>query len=195
MNNPLTFRDDLPYDERIAAKDSQENYLWERIKEKTPFIIKVASEAQDRRGIDATVTGLKGMNGFPEQTVQLKMRQAGDDVLLETIRPLERYGFSGALTGRDMGTRVGLYFCIDRAQTLRVFDGDALKKVAEEMSLNFMKHHVQNKGIHTLTFKQGQAKIVTDPSSQCSHGMGKVKKLVVFIDPKVIQPIFSFKLI
>lgn len=182
------------YEQRIHDKEAQEKELWDRIKNKIPWTVEQTTQQQDQGGIDAIITGLKGGRPSPKSSIQLKMRQSGDDVLLEVIRPWPPKDLNNPWTGRDLKTNVYLYYCVDTKGLLRIFAADMLKNTAKDLASQFIARNKNNPSIRSANFPQGEVKIVTDPSQQASYTLGKVDKLVVFIRPSVLKPTYTIQL-
>jgi hypothetical protein len=190
--------DSLPYADRIENKEEHENFLWTKITDKIPWVIQRASAEDDKRGIDAWAVGLK--NGpittpITPKSIQLKMRQyGGDDVLIEMVRPWPPTNFDHPWTGRDIKTSVHFYYSVSLEGELRIFMAQSLKDVAIKMCSQFIAKFHKSPDLKTLKLAEGEAKIITDPSEQSMYGMGKVQKLVAFVNPSVVKPTYLFKL-
>ena len=195
VKNRPNVDDSLSYKERIANKDEHENYLWEKIGNKVPWVIEKASISDDKRGIDAWAVSLKGGKEIKPKSIQLKMRHyGGDDVLLEMVRPWPPKDLDEAWTGRDIKTQVDYYYSVSTEGSLRIFNAIALKKLAQKMCSEFIKRFKRKPDLKTLKLPEGEAKIITDPSEESTFGMGKVQKLVTFVNPEVFKPTYVIQL-
>lgn len=187
--------DSLSYEERIHNKDEHENYLWTKIVDKVPWVIQRASAEDDKRGIDAWAVALKNGPEIAPKSIQLKMRQqGGDDVLVEMVRPWPPHDLKSPWTGRDIKTRVDYYYSVSTQGALRIFNANTLKDVAVRMCLQFINKSRSKPNLKTLRLQEGEAKIITDPSEESMYGMGKVQKLVAFINPAVLKPTYVIQL-
>lgn len=187
--------DSLSYEERMHNKDEHEAFLWSRITTKVPWNIKKSTDEEDKRGIDAWAVSLK--NGFRirPKSIQLKMRHSGgDDVLIEMVRPWPPKDAKNIWTGRDIKTKVDYYYSVSTQGLLRIFNARTLKELAIQMCSQFIGRFNLNPYIKTMSFREGEVKIITDPSEESTFGMGKVKKLAAFINPLVLKPTYIVQL-
>jgi hypothetical protein len=182
------------YDVRIAQKTVLEEKLWAKIMPIVPWEIEVSSKEQDMKGIDATYCKLRsGLNVTPKK-IQLKTRDSGDDILVELIAPWE--GMKSAQdikwNGRDGRTNVDKYFCLDTKNILRIIDAPYLKSLAQNMALKFIEAFKKKPSIKGLKVETGEIKIVKEPGTELKYNVGKVDKMVVFIDPAKIVIQYKF---
>lgn len=189
------FEDSLGYEERIHNKEEQESFLWDKICDAVPWNIKRASIGEDKKGIDAWIVSLKNGPPTTPKSIQLKMRQyGGDDVILEMVRPWPPKDFKNVWTGRDIQTKVDYYYSVSTKGVLRIFKATILRGAAIRMCGGFMDQYQNNNELKFLKFVDGEAKILTDPSNEATTSMGKVQKLVAFINPNTITPTYSIQL-
>ena len=187
--------DSLSYQERIERKDEHEDYLWEKIVDKIPWVIERATAEDDKRGIDAWAVSLKGNGPITPKSIQLKMRHyGGDDVLVEMVRPWPPKDLDDCWTGRDIKTQIDYYYSVSTTGSLRIFRAVALKKLAVEMCSQFVKKFKEDSTLKSFKLHEGEVKIITDPSEESTYGMGKVQKLVAFINPEVFKPTYVIQL-
>lgn len=187
--------DSLSYEDRINNKDDHEDYLWKKICAQVPWEIEKASIEDDKRGIDAWAVALKGNGPIKPKSIQLKMRHyGGDDVLTEMVRPWPPKDLDNCWTGRDIQTKVDYYYSVSTKGSLRIFKAVALKEQALNICSKFIEKFKHNPKLNNLKLAEGEAKIITDPSEESTYGMGKVQKLVAFINPEVFKPTYIVQL-
>jgi len=187
-----------PFNERMEIKKIKEQALWERIYVKIPWEIEIASTSQDMRGIDAFVVGLKNGPSMAPKTVQLKERHSVGDVALELVKPFKldkngRFEDHG-LTGKDMITTVDLYFCVDSASTLRIYNGTKLKTSAVTMGESFIRLLKYNPRKTRETYPDGAVAVIQDPSPEATGNSGSVEKIMAYINPDIVTPIYTLQL-
>lgn len=171
------------YEKRIRQKEAVESFIWDKINDVVPWQVVQTGTKEDMAGIDAVYWQTKDGKPVSEKSVQLKMRESGDDILMEVIKPWPIQNAENLWSGRDMKTPVDEYFCIDRDGMLRIIPAERLKRIAKDMVKEFVQQYRSNPSLRSAHLQSGTVKIVTDPSSEAAHDMGKVNKLVVFIEP------------
>ena len=189
------FDNTRPYDERMMDKDEHEAFTWDRVLQQVPWVLKKSTTHQDRnKGIDAIITGLKsGMPSTP-QTVQLKIRQSGNDVLLETIKPYPPPNINNPWTGKDSKSEADLFYCVDSTGILRIFKAEKLQNAAKELSSQLLLINTNNPQIKKYRGSYGEARIVLEPSQQANYKQGKVNKMIALINHGIIKPIYTIQL-
>lgn len=180
------FDDRAGYNERIERKDIHEAPLWEAIQEALPWVIERGTAEEDMGGIDGWYDHLKGGATVTRKTIQLKMRQSGDDILLEVIKP-----WRGLIeySGRDVvGAAVDIYFCVNSRRVLRVYTAGVLMGVVNRLIEGFRGKGERYYG------EEGEVRVVTDPSHESNYKHGKVKKVVVFVNPLKVKCMYEVQL-
>jgi len=184
------------YKERIQRGKATEERILNALNNnnKFPYTIRPASREQDMyQGIDALIDSDKDGNKLNNTwTVQIKERRSGNDILLEVIKPWR--GDPTEMTGRDMKNTPGLYFMIDSNKVLRIIKGDDVKRaVSESMQESTEQYNPESRN-NTYDTKNGQVKIVTDPSSQTNYSTGKVDKVNIFLNPNALDVVMAIPL-
>ena len=177
------------YSERIAQKKPMEEALWKRISNAVPWDIEISSKSEDLHGIDSKYCKIKNGNPVKLTTVQLKFRQTGNDILMETILGWKGLGSVDEIkwNGRDVRWEVGEYFCVDPKFILRIVDASYLKKIAKQMTTEFVMAHLKDKNIKSIRTSFGDVRIKKEESPNASFGVAQVEKILVFIEPEKIQ--------
>jgi len=180
-----TINIEASYHDRIAQKEVMENNLWRRIKQVVPWKIEVSTVREDvNYGIDA-----KCFMGSDSKSIQLKQRNTGNDILMETILVPENVRSLDTIvwTGRDSKHDVDLYFCVDTKYILRIVDGIYLQDTARIMSKEFLQKYLNDKNTTYVRTLYGDVRIKREESEQASFKIGKVNKILVFIEPDKIS--------
>jgi len=199
----------MDYTESIAVEDLEVRLIegkilemdtYNQLKEKGPWKLERATVNQDKGGIDAFIVGFKdGREIKSPRKIQIKNRQTGDDVLVETVKPVDvkdgEINFKG-FTGRDMREDVSLYCCVDTKKRLMMFKGKRVKDAAKDMTEEFLRfykdHRLPDKPDKVCSL--GVVKMRKDHSDEATYGMGKVDKILVFISPSCMKPDYQIQL-
>jgi hypothetical protein len=186
---PVYFDNRANYKDRMKQKQLVEENLWEKIQAKVPWQLNISDAQKDMSGIDASFDTLKDGRPVSKKTIQLKAREyGGDDITMELIRPWrEKIEF----TGRDGKINVDKYFCIDTNKTLRIIDGHYLKSIAQNMVVKFVSAYQKNKSLQLLKTDNGDVRIFREPSQESTNTIGKVDKILVFINPSTVKVLFE----
>jgi len=184
---------------RIDEGKRREDDIIERINQATPFILQTTGQEDDIMGIDAYMVGYKGSK-TPFSTplkVQIKHRlKGGDDLGLEIMKgwppespDIRRISFDG----KDMKTPIDYYFHVDRSGTIRVFNGKAIREIAETMGRSAVSawgHHVFN-GRRYDASPFGEVLIVPERGGGGKRTKNNLK-VITYIDLNEISPTYEF---
>jgi len=184
--------------DRITEGKKRESKIIKKINELTPFILEVSSEEEDIAGIDAHMIGCKGKKSFkPPLRIQIKQRlKGGDDLGLEIIKgwPPDSFDIRKiSFNGKDMKTDIDYYFHIDRTGKIKIFNGRAIREIAESMGKSAIidwghnifkgrKHKTSPYGEVVVVYEQGQGGNRT--KNNC--------KVLTYIDINKISSTYEF---
>jgi len=190
-----------PIGDRIEEGKKREDEIIDRINAGTPFILEHSGREADIRGIDAYMVGYKGRaERFPTPlTVQIKQRiKSGDDLGLEIMKgwpPPSADIRSIKWDGKDMKTPIDYYFHVDRAGTIKIFNGKAIREIAESMGTSAVTAwgHQAFNGRRYNAAPYGEVLIVPE------RGIGGRKtknnfKVITYINVTELSPTYEFTL-
>ena len=190
-----SFDNTRPYNDRMESKNDHEDFTWDKIKKAVPWTIERSTFHQDtRQGIDAIITGLKSGQPISKKYVQLKMRQYANDVSMEVIKPYPPLNPNNPWTGKDIKSEADEFYCVDASGVLRIFNTTTLKTAAKEIASQLLNLNLNKPNIRNFVSTKGSAKITFDPSEQATFNQGKVQKMLVRINPKIVKPIYTIQL-
>jgi hypothetical protein len=170
---------DKDYQQRVAAGKSTEKRILDKLRAAG---MKIADPTANEDMFDK-IDGWLETDG-KKAAIQVKFREAGDDVIFEIVKYLDR-----GTPGRDMISKAEYYVVMDRKGVIRMFSTAEIKKMADVL----LKHVVADLKTSPQRTEWGgghnsiaQVKLTVDKS----HGN---RKLMAFFNPSRLKSLGEWK--
>jgi hypothetical protein len=170
-------------DSRVATGKAMEEKIIGALRE-AGWTVNPPKPNQDKYGkIDGWVE--RGGKWLP---LQIKYRDSGDEIAMETILDFHPDQFHGSLmfNGRDMVGGAKIYACLNKAgNVIRVCDTDEAKAAAQE-AVRLLSKEFNATGKRVASTPKAEARITGDPASGRS-------KVMAFVKPGALSSIQNVK--